>query len=377
VIVVMEEVRMRGEEKPLGNRSLDGLSVIICCHNGASRLAPTFAHLRAQEPPGVQWEVLLIDNASTDGTVAAARSYWKDGPAPLRVVAESRLGTRYARERGFLEASYSFIGFVDDDNWVARNWVRAAYEVMSSDPRLGAVSSIRIPACEVPLPCWFDRYHGPYAILTQQEFERMHEPPLYLPTAGLCVRTEAWNELVENGFQWIVRGRVGQDLAGGEDTELTTALRFDGWKLKIDPRLQLQHFLPPQRLQWVYLRRMVRSNEASTVLLDGYTDHSLSLRSGPRCRVSDWWCYQFGHVLAQLARHPRAILAAFSSAAEGRHDVMQAEKIWGRAIGLLRFRGRYGAVRRMVRTVPWKRLPRSSTSPRSTYRATLDLKPQA
>jgi hypothetical protein len=107
------------------------------------------------------------------------------------VVGESRLGTRYARERGFLEASYSLIGFIDDDNWVARDWVRAAYDVMSSDHRLGAVSSIRLPACEVPLPCWFSHYHGLYAILTQQAFERMHEPPLHLPTAGLCVRTEA------------------------------------------------------------------------------------------------------------------------------------------------------------------------------------------
>ena len=129
---------MRGEERPLCGQGIDGFSVIICCHNGASRLAPTLAHLKAQEPPGVPWEVLLIDNASTDGSAAATRSCWQDGPAPLRVVSESRLGTRYARERGFLEARYSFIGFVDDDNWVARDWVRAAYEVMSSDPRLGA-----------------------------------------------------------------------------------------------------------------------------------------------------------------------------------------------------------------------------------------------
>ena len=135
---------------------------------------------------------------------------------------------------------------------------------------------------------------------------------------------------------------MGQNLAGVEDTELTVALRFNGWKLKIDPRLQLQHFLPSHRLQWGYLRRLVRSNEASTVLLDGYTDHNLSLKSGLRCRMSDWWCYQFGRVLAQLACRPRAVLAALNSAAEGRHDVIEAERMWGRAIGLLRFRGRYG-----------------------------------
>ena len=205
----------------------------------------------------------------------------------------------------------------------------------------------------------------------------MPEPPLHLPTAGLCVRAEAWNELVENGFQWIVAGRVGQDLAGGEDTELTLALRFDGWKLKIDPRLQLQHFLPSHRLQWSYLRRLVRSNEASTVLLDGYTDHSLSLRPGLRSQISDWWCYQLARALAQLVRRPRALVAALSSAAEDQHDVVQVEKIWGRATGLLRFRGRYGTARQRVRTVPWKRAPIPAASPRGRYGAIFDLKPQA
>jgi glycosyltransferase involved in cell wall biosynthesis len=47
---------------------MDGLSVIICCHNGASRLFATLSHLKAQQIANRQWEVLLVDNASTDGS---------------------------------------------------------------------------------------------------------------------------------------------------------------------------------------------------------------------------------------------------------------------------------------------------------------------
>ena len=137
------------------------------------------------------WEVLLIDNASTDRSAAVARSCWQNGPAPLRVIDESRLGVQYARERGLAEAKYEFLGFVDDDNWVAHDWVRAAYDIFSSDSNLGAVGSIRTPVCEVSPPAWFANCHSLCAVLTDSDLEQIQEPLEYLPGAGLCVRKTA------------------------------------------------------------------------------------------------------------------------------------------------------------------------------------------
>jgi glycosyltransferase involved in cell wall biosynthesis len=335
---------------------MDGISVVICCHNSASRLPATLAHLRAQRADGVPWEVILIDNASTDDTVSLTKSCWKRENVPLRIICEPRLGTRYARERGFAEALYSVVGFVDDDNWVSPDWVRAAHQIMSIDRQLGAVNGITVPVSEKALPPWFPLYHGLYAVLTDQDFARMTHPPRQLPTAGLCVRKEAWEQLVNSGFRSLVAGRVGKDLSGGEDTELTVALRFRGWKLDVNPQLRLSHFMPVRRLEWNYLRRLARGNEASTVLLDGYSDHSLSLKSGIRRRVSDLWLYQLGQVLVRLARRPRASFLALTSDAEARNDVVEVEKLFGRAIGLLRVRKRYGLARRAVREAPWMTL---------------------
>jgi glycosyltransferase involved in cell wall biosynthesis len=332
---------------------VEGLSIVICCHNGASRLPDTLEYLKAQEAPGIPWEVLLIDNASSDDTASAAQSCWNGGPAPLRIVSEPRLGTRYARERGFAEAKYSLIGFVDDDNWLAPNWVRVAHQIMSSDRHLGAVSGISTAACDGSLPTWFDQYQSYYAVLTEQEMHRTQIPPLRLPTAGLCIRKAAWEELVERGFQSLVPGRVGRNLAGGEDTELTIALRFCGWKLEIDPRLRLRHFMPQHRLEWSYLRRLARGNDASTVLLDGYTDHSLSLKPGLRSWMSDWWCYQLLRCIALLVGQPRAVFAALASSRESEDRVIEIERLFGRILGLVHFKGRYGASRRLVRQASW------------------------
>ncbi len=78
-----------------------GVSVVICCHNSAILLPQTIAHLKRQRVDrGLEWEVLVVDNASSDSTVQVARQCWgADVPAAMRIVCESRLGLCYARER--------------------------------------------------------------------------------------------------------------------------------------------------------------------------------------------------------------------------------------------------------------------------------------
>ena len=69
------------------------ISVIICTYNGASRLPATLEKLAAQSVPAeCPWEVLLIDNASTDDTAAVAKQIAIDFPAPLRVLHEPTPG---------------------------------------------------------------------------------------------------------------------------------------------------------------------------------------------------------------------------------------------------------------------------------------------
>lgn len=101
------------------------VSIVICCHNSAKRLPDTLKHLLIQEvPDNLQWEVIVVDNVSTDNTAQVARSLWPDdAPAPLQVVSEPEPGLSNARKRGFMEAKYELVSFVDDENWLAPDWV--------------------------------------------------------------------------------------------------------------------------------------------------------------------------------------------------------------------------------------------------------------
>jgi hypothetical protein len=108
-----------------------------------------------------------------------------------------------------------------------------------------------------------------------------------------------------------------------------------------------------RRLSWDYLRKLLRSYGASHVALDAYTEHSLLLRSGPRRWLSERWWYQLGKVGLKMAQHPGAAMAALCGNSEGRSEVIQVEEPFCQAAGLIRLKGKYGALRRQVREAPW------------------------
>ena len=296
-----------------------------------------------------------MDNASTDGSGQLALSFWQNGPAPLRVVGEPRLGLSYARERGLAESRYGFIGFVDDDNWVGADWVSNAYDVLSADSRLGAVGSICDPVYEAPPPEWFHNFHKSFAILTDRDLKQMPQPPDFLNGAGLCIRRIAWEKLAENGFRFQLTDRVGKGLSAGGDTELTLALGLAGWKLRVERRLRLQHFMPSQRLQWKYLRKLLRNYCASQVLLDAYSKHSLSLETWISALAERPLVVSIRKVLDNNGEPPECGDGAlFCLMAKRAEDVIEIEKQFGRALGLLQFSRRYGALRCEIRDAGWR-----------------------
>ena len=88
-----------------------GLSVCICTHNGARRLPAVFDCLAAQTAPAALWELLVIDNASTDDTAAVATAQLDPFGSRARVVSEPEPGLMFARRRAALAARGEIICF--------------------------------------------------------------------------------------------------------------------------------------------------------------------------------------------------------------------------------------------------------------------------
>jgi len=322
-----------------------GVSVVVCSHNGASRLPATLAQLADQAAGGVPWEVLLIDNASTDGSGQAAVASWpRSAPAPLRVVAEPRPGLSHARVRGLEEARYEFVGFVDDDNWVAADWVQRAHDVPDANPEAGACGGSNEAVLERDPPPWFGRYQSAYAVGSQgPESGDVTDSRGYLWGAGLAVRHSAWRRLRTAGFAPLMEGRRGRRLGAGEDMELCLALRLAGWRLWFDPSLRLCHCISGERMQLPYFYSMMRGFGRSSVYRRIYSRVlARDLADGP-VRWREEWSDAFKQLLvASMLRWSRG----------SSDDAVARPALWHRQLGRFQETTRLaGAFTRVARQV--------------------------
>jgi glycosyltransferase involved in cell wall biosynthesis len=334
-----------------------GVSVVICCHNSRQRLPQTLAHLAAQQVrESVQWEVIVVDNASTDETSQIALTSWPAAvPAPLRVVDEPQLGLSHARYRGYLEAKYEIISFIDDDNWVCPEWVQLVSEIMSQYPELGACGGLIEAKCEVTPPEWFEQFKSCYAVGAQgQEAGDITCTRGELWGAGLSIRKSAWQQLLSNGFQTLLSDRQGTALTSGGDSELCMALRLAGWRLWYEPRLRLYHYLPAYRLKWGYLRRLYQGFGVASV---GYGPYYYALQQSPenlKERLRQTWQGHILILLKNLLIHPRKLFLSFFYPLESDPEVLEIEQKIGNLLELLRKRKTFNLSIREVRNAPWK-----------------------
>lgn len=199
-----------------------GVSVVVCCHNSSALLPATLTHLARQRVARtLSWEVIVVDNGSTDNTDAVAQQVWANSVASLRVVKEPQLGLAYARTRGVAEARYDVITFVDDDNWLCEDWVQTVFDVMLAQPMVGALGGIVEPAFETSRPGWFAPVAYLYTTGPTGEPSGDVTGVHMLCGAGLNVRRLALADITEKGFRPISVGRQGTGLGAGEDSEMT------------------------------------------------------------------------------------------------------------------------------------------------------------
>ncbi|HYZ75477.1 MAG TPA: glycosyltransferase family 2 protein, partial [Chthoniobacterales bacterium] len=119
-----------------GQSSVSGISVIIPVHNAVATLEATLHSLIQQSH--ADWEAIIIDDGSTDGTAAIAND-WAQRDSRFRILHQDKRGVSAARNHGLEEARYPYILFLDGDDRIAPAHLQRMLEKLSSDPELDAV----------------------------------------------------------------------------------------------------------------------------------------------------------------------------------------------------------------------------------------------
>lgn len=231
-------------------------TVAIPTYNGATRLPEVLERLQAQIGTAhINWEILVVDNNSTDSTAQVVRTYQADWTQvyPLRYCWEPKPGAALARQRAIQEARAFLIGFLDDDNLPASNWVAAACAFAEAHPKAGAYGSQIHGVYEVNPPPNFERIKAFLAVTERGSEALLYHPQRKLlpPSAGLVVRKEAW--LGSIPARCILRGRTTESMLTSEDLEALAYIQQNGWEIWYNPQMEVEHKIPKYRLTSNYL----------------------------------------------------------------------------------------------------------------------------
>ncbi len=251
----------------------DGVSIVVCCYNSENRLPETIKHLGSQKADDINWEIIIVDNASTDDTAKVAENLLKEYCVNIdhKVVHEATPGLNPARIKGFEEATYELVLFVDDDNWLCDTYVSTVYEDFRSNPEIGIVGGNAEAEFEIEPPFWFEKFKENFAVGKQGNTGAGVTAKVDLVYgAGFTVRKSIYNKLKEANFSSILTDRVGDSLISGGDNELCIVAGMAGYEVWYDSRLKFKHYMTKGRLTWDYLKKLYFGFGQSKVYLATY-----------------------------------------------------------------------------------------------------------
>jgi glycosyltransferase involved in cell wall biosynthesis len=212
------------------------VSVCICTYNGAARIGDVLDALDRQTDTTPRWEIVVIDNASTDETATFVRRRFaarQDGRG--RLLYEAQPGQMFARRAAAHAARGCFIAFLDDDNILAPNYIERLLDVLPRYPRLGIVGG-RVRPAWVGEPTPIGRAIANFALAicdrgdTPFAYREVVEGPA---GAGLVIRTDLLRAIfAEHTLAARVTGRIGSGFTGGDDIALVIRAHQLGYEVR-------------------------------------------------------------------------------------------------------------------------------------------------
>lgn len=207
------------------------VSLVVCTRNRGARLGDFFTALTRLAPPPEGWELILVDNGSTDATADAIHRFAASVPFAVRYVRAATPGLSHARNAGLRHASGRIVAFTDDDCYPQPDYLRAIVDVFAQH-RAGVIGG------RVVLHDPADARVG-----VKDVDEGFDIPPKQFVRAGvmhganMAVRRDVLEQI--GGFDPLLG--AGTRCVAGEDTDFVARAVWAGWTVRYDPRPVVAH----------------------------------------------------------------------------------------------------------------------------------------
>ncbi len=230
------------------------ISVVICTHNRAEYLDKAIGSVLAQEMSPSEYELIVVDNNSTDTTFEVVNHFSHAGN--VRYVFEPVLGLCHARNTGWRSARGRYVAYLDDDTIASSGWLTAIREAFAGLPTPGVVGGRVDPIWEGDRPVWLsDDIAMSLAIMNWSDApKRITDVNReWLTGNNMAVPVTVLAEV--GGFHpWL--DRVGAQMLSSGDIFLQKQIVKRGYPCLYYPAMAVRHHIPSSRLrkQW-FVRR--------------------------------------------------------------------------------------------------------------------------
>jgi glucosyl-dolichyl phosphate glucuronosyltransferase len=245
------------------------VSVILCTFNRCDCLGPVLDDLAAQVmPAGTEWEVLVVNNHSTDSTGEVVARAIEQHPGRFRYVVENQQGKSFALNRGIAETESEILAFVDDDVRVEPNWLAELTAPLAGGEWAGVGGRV-IPLWSCPQPKWLVMTgpNSPSSVLVSYEQgEEPHETIRPPAGANMAFRRDVFVKL--GGFRTDL-GPAPKSRILGEDSEISYRVMNSGGRLLYQPAAIVHHPVTPGRLKKEYFLNWYFSCGRKCVRIEG------------------------------------------------------------------------------------------------------------
>ena len=236
----------------------------------------------AMDYPADRWRLLIVDNASTDDTLAVAEELATRAPERVQVLVEREIGLSAARNAGVRAAAGmggEVIAFLDDDAFPAPGWLTAVAAALG-EPGVEAVGGPVEPIFEGDLPPWFLARYLPYLTvwdLGREPVELTYNE--YPRGANLAFSAGAFARW---GLFSTHLGRKGQSLLSCEELELCLRIERSGGRVLYVPGAGVRHVVDTDRLTPDWIARRFGAQGRSEAIIDWMHGGTAGLRRGLR-----------------------------------------------------------------------------------------------
>lgn len=240
------------------------ISIVIATYNRAEYLIRALDSLNNQSLHKSDYEILVVDNASTDNTKIIVEAKMKS-ISNLKYIYESTPGTNFARNTGLYKALGKYVAFMDDDALASPRWLeQIVYRFENIIPKPAIIGGKVSPIWEVDKPSWItDKLLGALSIVDYSQFPTFLENK-FLFSVNMAFPCQLLRDF--KGFDTRLC-RKGKNLITNDEILIAIKLKKAGYKFYYDPDIHVEHIIPATRLTSEWFIKRIKAQGFSDALM--------------------------------------------------------------------------------------------------------------